>query len=294
MAMWCTLVRMTASLTTALLDVYARLHHHYGYEPHWWPIFTDNWRWETMLGAILVQQGPWERTEQAIMRLDALGLVDEHALANAPLPTIVEAIRPVAYYNSKAPAVQRLARYLVEHYDGRTANLFTRPTEVVRRELLGLAHVGPETADAMLVYAGHHASFVVDASLRRFFGRLGIIQGIATMRYEQLRALLEAALPVDIDLSPYPHLDQELHPEPHTEAQPVTAEKRRARFFWDYHALIIEHGIHHCLTRRPRCDETSAPRRGFAQAIKCASHCPPCDGCPLRSQCAFYQSGQTT
>ena len=115
---------MAESLTTILLDVYARLHHHYGFEPHWWPIFTQNWRWETMLGAILVQQGPWERTEQAIMRLDTLGLVDERALADASLPTVVEAIRSVAYYNAKGPAIQRLARYIVEHYDGDTANIF--------------------------------------------------------------------------------------------------------------------------------------------------------------------------
>ncbi len=244
-----------------------------------------------MLGAILVQQGPWERTEQAIIRLDALGLMDEHALAAAPLPTIVDAIRSVAYYNAKGPAIQRLAQYIVDHYDGQTANLFQRPTTEVRRELLSLSHVGPETADAMLVYAGHHASFVVDASLRRFFGRLGIIPGIATMPYEKLRGLLEAALPPTIDLSSYPHLDQDLHPDPHTQPQPASAERRHARFFWDYHALIIEHGIHHCVSRRPRCNETSAPRRPFTQPIKCATHCPPCDGCPVRARCTFYQTG---
>jgi endonuclease III related protein len=281
---------MAESLTTALLDVYARLHQHYGYEAHWWPLFTANWRWETMLGAVLVQQSQWERVEQAIMRLDALDLVDERALAVAPTPTITEAIRPVAYYNAKAPAIQRLAQYIVDHYDGDTAALFRQPTGAARRELLRLGHVGPETADAMLVYAGQHASFVVDASLRRFFGRLGIIPNIETMPYEQLRILIEAALPVGLDLSAYSHLDQELHPEPGAAPRPTNDEERRARFFWDYHALIIEHGIHHCLSRRPRCDETSAPRRGFAQPIKCATHCPPCDGCPLRVRCMFYQT----
>ena len=280
-------------LTSVLLGVYDDLHEHYGFEPHWWPIFTQNWRWETMLGAVLVQQGLWERVEQAIMRLDALGLMDERAFADAPVPTIVDAIRPVAYYNTKAPAIKRLAQYIVEHHGGRTANMFGRPTVEVRRELLALPNVGPETADAMLVYAGHHVSFVVDASLRRFFGRLGIIPGIATMPYEKLRALFETALPLDIDLTKYRHLDQPLHPEPDAPQHPPTAEQRRARFFWDYHALIVEHGIHHCLTRRPRCNEQSAPRRGFHQPIKCAKHCPPCDGCPFRTRCLFYQTGAT-
>src|SRR5262249_6026599 len=153
--------------TTSLLNVYEGLHRHYGYEPHWWPIFTSNWRWEIMLGAILVQQTPWERVEQAIGRLDRLGLVDEEALAVAPVEMIVEAIRPVAYYNAKAPSLQYLAGYVVERYAGKTVHLFELPTDGLRAELLRLPHVGPETADSMLVYAGHHASFIVDAYLRR-------------------------------------------------------------------------------------------------------------------------------
>src|SRR5687768_11452711 len=103
---------MQATLTATLLELYARLHRHYGYEAHWWPIFTGNWRWETMLGAILVQQTQWERVEQAIRRLDPLGLVDERALAAAPVETIVATIKPVAYYNGKGPSLKRLAQYI--------------------------------------------------------------------------------------------------------------------------------------------------------------------------------------
>ncbi len=264
---------MDAPLTRALLDVYDRLHAHYGHEPHWWPLFTGNWRWEITLGAVLVQQTQWERVEQAIQRLDALGLVDECALAAAPVETIITTIKPVAYYNSKGPSLKHLARYVVDCYDGSVANMFTRPAAEVRQELLQLPHIGPETADTILVYAGHQPSFVVDAYLRRLFERLGIIPNVATLKYEALRQIFEIALPDDLDLSAYPHL-----------------AGSRARLFWDYHALIVEHGIHHCLPRRPRCDEPSAPRRVFAQPIKCAAHCPPCGGCPLRDLCTAYQS----
>ena len=264
---------MQSTLTEALLELYSGLRRHYGYEAHWWPIFSDNWRWETMLGAILVQQTQWERVEGAIRRLDALGLIDERALAAASTPEIVAAIKPVAYYNGKGPSLKRLAEHVVETYGGETAALFMgRPTDEVRQELLGLSHVGPETADTMLLYAGHHPVFVVDGYLRRLFGRLGIIPGVAALPYETLRRTIEAALPASLDLAAYPHL-----------------RSSRARFFWDFHALIVEHGIHHCLSRRPRCDETSAPRRGFTQPIKCAAHCPPCDGCPLRQICDAYK-----
>lgn len=261
------------SLTQQLIAVYDRLHRHYGHEPHWWPIFTSNWRWEIFLGSILVQQTQWERVEQAIIRLDAAGLVDEQALAIAPIETIREAIRPVAYYNAKAPSLQKLAQYVVEHY-GSIERLFEQPVNEVRHELLRLPHVGPETADTLLLYAGQHASFVVDAYLRRVFGRLGVVPNVEKLPYESLRRLLHDALPADLDLSAYPHL-----------------QNSRMRLFWDYHALIVEHGIHHCLPRRPRCDQESAPRRPFAQAIKCATHCPPCNGCPLRDVCAAYQTG---
>lgn len=265
---------MAVSLTEALLGIYGRLQRHYGYEPHWWPIFTGNWRWEISLGALLVQQTQWERVEQAIQRLDAAGLVDERALAAAPIETIVAAIKPVAFYNAKAPSLQRWARYIVDRYDGRVANLFARPAAEARAELLRLPHIGPETADTLLVYAGHHASFVVDGYLRRLFARLDVIPNVATLKYEPLRQMLEDALPEGIELAAYPHL-----------------QGSRARFFWDFHALIVEHGIHHCLPGRPRCDLPSAPRRGFSQPIKCAAHCPPCDGCPLREVCGAYQTG---
>jgi endonuclease III related protein len=267
---------MNESLTQQLLEIYDRLHRHYGYEPHWWPLFTQNWRWEIVLGSILVQQTHWERVEEAIQRLDALGLVDERAMAAAPVETIVTAIKSVAYYNAKAPSLKHLAQYIVKRYGGNVARLFERPTARVRQELLALPHVGPETADTMLLYAGHHESFVVDAYLRRVLGRLGAIPDIATVKYDTLQQICEQALPNDLDLSAYPHL-----------------QGSRARLFWDFHALIVEHSIHHCLARRPRCDETSAPRRPFTQAIKCAGHCPPCDGCPLRDICAAYQLART-
>ncbi|WP_026370982.1 endonuclease III domain-containing protein [Kallotenue papyrolyticum] len=264
-------------LTAQLHALYARLHEHYGHEPHWWPIFTQRPQWEIVLGAILVQQTAWERVEQAIQQLAALELIDERALAAAPVAIIRAAIQPVAFYNAKAPALKRLAQYVVERYAGDVRHLLRQPTTLLRRELLRLPQVGPETADSILLYAGQHAVFVVDAYLRRIVGRLGLLPDVERLPYETLRQIFESALPTAPDARAYPHLAGD-----------------RARFFWDFHALIVEHGMHHCLARRPRCDQSSAPRRNFAQAIKCATHCPPCDGCPLRPLCAGYRAARTT
>ena len=121
-----------STLSEQLMAIYDRLHRHYGHEEHWWPIFTANWRWEVFLGAVLVQQTQWERVEQAIMRLDAAGLVDERTLAAASVDQIKEAITPVAYYNAKAPSLQKLAQYVVDHYNRDVARLFDQPTAGLR------------------------------------------------------------------------------------------------------------------------------------------------------------------
>ena len=46
-------------------------------------------------------------------------------------------------------------------------------TQDVRRRLLAIHGIGPETADCILLYAGEHPIFVVDAYTRRIFARLG-------------------------------------------------------------------------------------------------------------------------
>lgn len=261
----------TTSLTERLIETYARLHIHYGHEPHWWPIFGPLRRWEIVLGALLVQQSRWERVEAAIMRLLAAEWYTPAALATVEPDALVPLLVGVAYPRQKAPWLIGMARHVMARSGGDVQQWLAGPLPERRREFLALPGVGPETADAVLLYAGDHPVFVVDAYLRRVFARLDLIPNVATLPYEQLRALIETALPPTIDLRRWPHLHND-----------------RTAFFWDYHALINEHCIHHCLARRPHCVTTSAPRRPFAQPQKCATHCPPCDGCNLRLGCLSY------
>jgi endonuclease-3 related protein len=73
-------------------------------------------------------------------------------------------------------------------------------------------------------------------------------------------------------------------------APPIhTTESPRCNFYRNFHALIVEECIHHCLASRPRQDQPGA-RRIFVDARKCAAHCLACQGCPLRAICATYQS----
>jgi adenine-specific DNA glycosylase len=70
--------------------------------------------------------------------------------------------------------------------------MFARPTAELRDELLALNGVGPETADSILLYAGNHPAFVVDAYTRRILERHQIVSGAAG--YDEIRQLFEQAL----------------------------------------------------------------------------------------------------
>jgi endonuclease-3 related protein len=110
--------------------------------------------------------------------------------------------------------------------------MFRTPTAELRKELLAVHGIGPETADAILLYAGGHATFVVDAYTHRLLGRHGLtpsrtLKGISTTRldYESVRAMFENSLPPD------------------------------ATLYNEYHALIVHVGKNWCRKAAPRCEE---------------------------------------
>jgi endonuclease III len=82
--------------------------------------------------------------------------------------------------------------FLDQRYGGSLARMFARPTAELRGELLALNGVGPETADSILLYAGNHAAFVVDAYTRRILERHQIVSGATS--YDEIRQLFEQAL----------------------------------------------------------------------------------------------------
>ena len=82
----------------------------------------------------------------------------------------------------------------------------------MRERLLAINGVGPETADSMLLYAGGHHRFVIDAYTRRIFQRHGWSRDDAG--YEELQVLCEAAL------------DEKPRPE-------------RLDYWQDYHAQLV-------------------------------------------------------
>ncbi|HJZ47004.1 MAG TPA: DNA repair protein [Roseiflexaceae bacterium] len=281
---------MTAdNLQSRLLALYHALTAHFDHEPHWWPIVGDNPQFEILVGAVLVQQTRWETVEAAVLRLREAGLLSPAALAAADTSELAALIRPCAFHMQKAPGLQAICRYLVERYQGDIGALLAQERAPLRSELLALPRIGRETADTILLFAGGHPLFIVDAYARRLFARLDLHPGfdVARARYDAVQELIEGALLPWNDewasgrvgewASDLATGDRLIAPSP----------RRPLAFYRNFHALIIEECIHHCLASDPRHDRPGA-RRAFVDARKCAGHCLACQSCPLRGMCATY------
>lgn len=171
-----------------------------------------------MLGAVLVQHTAWHNAAQAVAALRDAGLLEPHALLALPEDELAQLIRPSGTYRVKARRLRALCQWLEQ--GGGLIALSQCSTAELRRGLLGVYGVGPETTDAILLYAFQRPVFVIDTYARRLFARLGMISG--DEHYEALRAHFETALAEDSAL------------------------------FNEYHALIVAHGKAHC-TVCPRC-----------------------------------------
>ncbi len=207
----------------ATRDTYRRLLEKYGPQ-HWWPARDA---FEVVVGALLMQQTAWANVERAIGSLRDAGLLDPHALAAASEATIRRHVRGAGLYRTKPARLKAFCRHLLEACDGDLAAYFDRPTPEVREGLLAQPGIGPETADSILLYAGRHPVFVVDAYTVRIGTRLGLFRAT---EYERVQAHFEARVARDADV------------------------------YREYHALLVTHAKALCRTR-PRCGECPLLRR---------------------------------
>ncbi|MEZ4599797.1 MAG: endonuclease III domain-containing protein [Syntrophotaleaceae bacterium] len=178
----------------SLIEIFNRLADHFG-PLHWWPAETP---FEVAVGAILTQNTNWRNVEMAVAALKKAGILSVAGLLEVERQRLEELIRSAGFFRQKAERLQLFAAYLQRNYGGDLTALLEGPLAEVRRELLTLKGVGPETADSILLYAGERPSFVVDAYTRRLFNRLGLLTG--EEKYEDIRALFMDCLPHSCEL----------------------------------------------------------------------------------------------
>ncbi len=161
----------TTTTKPPLQAVYNKLFAAWGAQ-HWWP---GESRLEIMIGAILTQNTAWSNVEKAIANLKREGALYINVLHEVAERKLANWIKPAGCFRVKAKRIKHFIHWLVDHHDGDIDRMFAGPTEEVRKALLAVHGIGPETADCMLLYAGGHPVFVVDAYTRRFLLRHGWI-----------------------------------------------------------------------------------------------------------------------
>lgn len=185
----------------------------------WWPART---RFEVILGAILTQNTAWVNVERAMANLRRERLLTPRAIERIPAPRLARLIRSSGYFRQKTKKLKAFVRFLRVEYGGSLARMFRTPTAQLRERLLGVHGVGPETADSILLYAGEHPVFVVDAYTKRILSRHQLVSEKAS--YEEIREFFESRLP------------------------------RSPALFSEYHALLVQVGKNWCRPAAPRCE----------------------------------------
>jgi endonuclease III related protein len=205
------------AMSAPLSAAYRRLFDAFGPQ-HWWPGQSP---FEVMVGAVLTQNTSWRNVERAIVNLRQADLLEPRALYDVPVAELEELIRPAGYFRVKARRLHSLVEFVVERYGGSLDAMFQAGLAELRRQLLDVHGIGPETADSILLYAGSLPSFVVDAYTHRVFARHGWIDFDAD--YHQIQDYVQGVLPQDVAL------------------------------YNEFHALLVRLGKDYCRKTNPKC-----------------------------------------
>jgi endonuclease III related protein len=231
---------------------------------HWWPAESA---FEVIVGAYLTQNTAWVNVKHALENLRQAEILSIEGIRRVRLARLEKLIRPSGYFRQKAARLKTFIAFLDQQYDGSLERLFSQPTEKLREELLNLNGVGPETADSILLYAGNHPVFVVDAYTRRILTRHEILPEKAA--YEEVRELFERALRPIADQDNLPQLASLLPSFPagirgsaHApSAMSTAARTAQAQVFNEMHGLIVGVGKIYCKKSKAACEE--CPLRVF-------------------------------
>jgi endonuclease III related protein len=216
--------RTLDAIYRALLEVHGH--------QQWWPTASEDpeaQRFEICLGAILTQNTSWRGAAAALANLRAEGVTTPEAILDLPQDVLADLVRPSGHFNTKARKLQSFCEAVMFEGGGSVDALLEGDADEVRARLLGIWGIGPETADAITLYAARKPTFVVDAYAYRIFERLGCPPG--ARRYDVYRSFFLGRIGPDV---------QALN---------------------EWHALLVRHGQQVCLKSRPRCEECPLLRR---------------------------------
>ncbi len=200
-----------------LLKIYNSLYNYFG-PLNWWP---GDGPFEIMVGAILTQNTSWSNVEKAINNLKKENLLEPQKLYCLNQEELAQLIKSSGYYNIKAQRLKNFVDLFVNDFDSSAAKMFSGDGRELRKKLLKVNGIGPETADSILLYAGKKPFFVVDAYTKRIFSRHKLISKDST--YYQIQEFFNQNLDRDVKL------------------------------FNEFHAQIVMLGKTICTSKNPDC-----------------------------------------
>jgi len=209
----------SSELKAAVLKgIYKALFVQFGAQ-HWWPAKTP---FEVMVGAILVQNTNWANTAAAIKNLKVKRLLSPQKIKSISHKRLAVAIRQAGYFNVKARRLKNFVDFLLKEYSGQVSVMKTQEGHFLRRQLLTVNGIGPETADSILLYALNKPFFVVDSYTKRILSRHKLITKDAD--YHEVQKMF------------------------------MTSLARNTKLFNEYHALIVRLAKEFCKTK-PLCSQ---------------------------------------
>jgi len=198
--------------------IFNRLYSAFGRQ-YWWPADT---LFEIIVGAVLTQNTSWSNVQKAILALKERELLVASKLYHLPEKKLAGLIKSAGYYNLKARRIKNFLEFFFNCYAGRIGLMRKQDSIFLRRQLLAVKGIGPETADSILLYALNKPVFVVDAYTKRILFRHGLIKEDAD--YSQVRDIFMSNL------------------------------ERNVGLFGEYHALLVKLGKDYCRKQKPKCE----------------------------------------
>jgi endonuclease-3 related protein len=197
--------------------IYRKLHSYFGPQ-YWWPAKS---RFEVIIGAILTQNTSWQNVEKALANLKKAKTLSARKLHRMPRGKVARLIKPAGFFNIKSKYLKGFLRFYFENYQGDVKKLIKQDSGILRRQLLSVSGIGPETADSILLYALDKPVFVVDAYTKRIFSRHRFIRKDAA--YNEVQNLFSKNL------------------------------KNEVKLYNEYHALLVRLAKDYCLKNNPKC-----------------------------------------
>ena len=211
-------------------QLYKTLYEKFG-DLYWWPMDKEyhkknnsDPRFEVIVGAILTQNTSWDNVEKSLEKIKSKKKLDIKKIIEIDEEELKALIRSSGFFNQKSKRLKMISEHIFEKYQNLDV-FFDRETENIRKELLDLNGIGPETADSILLYAGDKPIFVVDAYTKRICQRIPIN---ADPTYEEIQKYFSDDLKKNFN------------------------EDKLVKIFNELHAQIVILAKTYC-TKKPKC-----------------------------------------